>query len=348
MIPNDHNTMITSRLLRSFSVLSRRSKSLPKDELARAFELLKGTNTANVTNEEKNKYIQYFTQVLNTDIREHDHEKVQSHFVQSLTGLNTILNVGNKTSQLDPISIKDTLTKCGNEKQVLQVFDELLMKDMLTVKTLKFILMNKHTQDMQYFYDSLKFIKRDDLKLLVCSKAVMLRQYAFAQRIYDDNVAVWLAMREEGELTAFLQKSLYQLIWKINRDLKLIQKLEYSRESYIQLIESIPRQLDNLPRCECNLTASQELFIQFVRFINDQQITATSNKFLQKLLKLNVDARISMEEGDEMTIHKYRYIGGLVELCEDLNKQYGGVDELVLSLNELDDVLINETVLKFI
>lgn len=341
-------------LRRSFSQASKLQKKLNKDEIAKALSLLKGTSSLNgidVTSEqEKHKYISYFTRALNSNIGDSadDLATVKSHFTHSLLGLNTILNVNNKT-HLDPISIKDSVSRCTDEKQVLEIFDELLTNETLDIKSFKHILTNKHVQDLDYIYSRLQFVHSDELKILVCSRALMQKKTSFAQDVYEDNLGKWLMMREEAKLSQFSEKSLYQVIWRIDKDISLLQRLSYTQASYLMLIETIPRQLPHLPApAQFQFTSNQRLFLKFVNFINKKPITSTSNKLLQRLLRLNVEAMISREVDDEMTIHKYRYVNGLVDLCDDLQKEYGDASELYETLHSLHDVIQHETVLKFI
>lgn len=329
-------------LTRSFSRLGRLHKRLDKDEITKAFALLSGDTTA--TEAEKTKYINYFTRALNSEIKKEEPQRVKSHFTQSLLGLNTLLNNNN---QLDPISVKDSLAGCKGQQQVLRIFDELVATGSLNLRSLKVILMNKHVRDLRYIYERLDFMKRADWNLLVCSRAVMLKDFQWAQEIYQENKDTWISLRDSGSLTPFLEKSFYQLIWKVTKDLELIRGLAYSQSSYVMLIEALPRQMHTL-QIRFPLTTNQQLFVSFVEFLVDQPVTTTSNKLLQQLMRLNAETKIATEKNNDMTIHKYRYVNGLLELSEDLSKHYGDVSHLVKQVHELDDVMLNETVLKFI
>lgn len=344
------------RFVRAFSRAPSVQRQLEKDEIAKAINLLSSRSFDSVTSDEKAKYINYFTRALNSDIKPTKVSNVSAnHFSQSLLGLNSILKVSpasGTSDTLDPVSTKDLISRCETEEQVLEIFETLLIAQDLSTSNFKLVLMNKHVKDMTYLNSRLDFMKLDDLKILVCSRALMLKDFKLAKEIFSENIDQWLTLRDGDHLPKLLEKSLYQLIWKINRDINSLKSLTYTQRSYILLLESIPRQYHSLASLSLNytLTNNQQLFMEFLSLLVSQPVSATSNKYIQQLIRLNVQNSISSETDNEMTIQKYRYINGLLELAEDMGKSYDGelVNKLVMKVHETDDVVLNETVLRFI
>jgi hypothetical protein len=325
------------RITRSFSKVPFLCKNLPKDDITKALSLLSGK--LSVDDIEKDKYIQYFTQVLNNDIKESRSALVENHINHSIIGLNTLLTVN--STKKDPISSKEDILRCQSSQQLKHIFDSLILRDELNELNLRSFLMNKY-MDLEYIYERLQYHKYTNYMILVCYRAVILKQYAFGEDIYTENISKWT---EREDLSPFLEKLLYQLIWKITKDLTLIRSMNLSRSSYILLIESIPRQLYQY-ELDMTLTKNQELLISCIKHMIEQPITKQSNKQLHKLIKLSNDSKVFVEENDEVDLRKYRFRYGLREWIIEVDEQLKQLGDVMKRLEGLEEY--NEMVVRFI
>jgi hypothetical protein len=325
------------RITRSFSRVPFLYKHLPKDDITKALSLLSGK--LSVDDIEKDKYIQYFTQVLNNDIKQTRSTLVGNHINHSIIGLNTLLTVNG--TKKDPISSKEDILRSQSPQQLKQIFDSLILRDELNELNLRSFLMNKY-MDLEYIYERLQYHKYTNYMILVCYRAVILKQYAFGEDIYTENVSKWT---QREDLSPFLEKLLYQLIWKITKDLTLIKRMNFSRSSYILLIESIPRQLYQY-ELDMTLTKNQELLISCIKHMIEQPITKQSNKQLHKLIKLSNDSKVFVEENDEVDLRKYRFRYGLREWIIEVDEQLRELGDVMERLEGLEEE--NEMVVRFI
>jgi len=360
-----------TRLFSSFTKLSKSNKntSIANSQIQKALDLLKESkfNFETITEEEKVKYVNDFTNILSTGLQKsNETENVKHHFDQSLLGLNQILTKSTQSSFLDPISIKELVTKAHNESELLKIYDDLVNNGIINLSNFKLILFNKHLRDLNHIITKLNFInhdgKFDSLKILITTKAYILKNSTFANKIYSENIDKWLYLRSESKLPTFLEKSLYQIIFKHERSTDLFTKeLNFTLPSYILLVESIPKKTIELKSiqddADFKLSKNQDLLIRFLTFIiNKTSVTQPNitNTFIRKLIKLSVENHIHNEEyskDSELTIQKYRFINSINELSEDMVTEYGNDSELtslIESIHETDDLLQNETVLKFI
>lgn len=360
------------RLFSSFASLSKgssKSDNIAQSQIQKALSLLKESkfNFETITEDEKDKYIKDFTNILSSGLQnEQNTQSVAQHFDQSLLGLNQILTKttqSSKISHLDSISVKEMISKVNSEGKLLSLFDDLVNNNKMNLSNFRLIIFNKNLRDLKYIIDKLNFVNRDgkydELKILIVAKAYLLKSSELAKEVYEQNINKWLQMRQAGCLPNFLEKSLYQIIFKHNKNLDfLLNNITYTLPSYILLVESLPRKIRDLNIIQLNtgfqLSKNQDLFLNFLQFITAKPVNSKSNNSIRKLIKLSIETQVHKEiyqQDTELTIQKYKFLSGISEFAEDLVADYPSDPELsplIKSIHETDDLLQNETVLKFI
>lgn len=360
------------RLFSSFTGVSKAASkptNIAQSQIQKALNLLKESkfNFETITEDDKAKYIKDFTNILSTGLQNQQNTKnVAQHFDQSLLGLNQILTKttqSSKISHLDSISVKEMIGKVNTEGKLLGLFDDLINNNKMNLSNFRLIIFNKNLRDLKYIIDKLNFVnsdgKFDEMKILIVVKAYMLKSSELATQVYEENIDKWLQMRDQGRLSNFLEKSLYQIIYKHNQDLDLlINNITYTLSSYILLVESLPKKVVDLNIIQLSagfeLSKNQDLFLNFLQFIVTNSVNNKSNNSIRKLVKLSIESQVHKEQhqqDNELTIQKYRFLSGISELAEDLVADYPSdpqLARLIKSIHETDDLLQNETVLKFI
>ncbi|CAM9023757.1 unnamed protein product [Wickerhamomyces anomalus] len=331
------------RFLSNFTKLSskgsKQSEEVAQSQVQKALSLLKDSkfNFETITEDDKKKYINDFTQILSTGLsHKNEATTISQHFDQSILGLNQLLvkpnsQLASKMSSLDPISVKELISKARNETELLRIYDNLVNNNHLNLSNFRLIIFNKHLRDLDHILNKLNF----------------------------PNIDKWLYLRHEGKLSFPLEKSLYQIIYKYKKNTELLTDLDYTLSSYILLLEAIPRKLDELKSIQNSsnfqLSKNQDLFLNFLSYMTSKPINKQSNIFLRKLTKLSSENHVHKEDcskDSQLTIQKYRFINGISEMAEELMNEYGADEPqlrgLIRSIHETDDLLQNETVLKFI
>ncbi|ODQ56740.1 hypothetical protein WICANDRAFT_65622 [Wickerhamomyces anomalus NRRL Y-366-8] len=363
------------RFLSNFTKLSskgsKQSEEVAQSQVQEALSLLKDSkfNFETITEDDKKKYINDFTQILSTGLsHKNEATTISQHFDQSILGLNQLLvkpnsQLASKMSSLDPISVKELISKARNETELLRIYDNLVNNNHLNLSNFRLIIFNKHLRDLDHILNKLNFVnhdgKFDDLKILIAAKSYVLKSFDITNSLFTANIDKWLYLRHEGKLSFPLEKSLYQIIYKYKKNTELLTDLDYTLSSYILLLEAIPRKLDELKSIQSSsnfqLSKNQDLFLNFLSYITSKPINKQSNIFLRKLTKLSSENHVHKEDcskDSQLTIQKYRFINGISEMAEELMNEYGANEPqlrgLIRSIHETDDLLQNETVLKFI
>lgn len=395
------------RLLSTSSILQSKAKCKSSDEidLKSALDLLSTDSrspllaklsTPDMTETEKQKYINYFTKVLNTDIKQtvKNDKNYNEHFTQSLMGLNQLLSTPNSskiTSQrahdsklifnLDTISLKDAITTPSFSKhELIAKFDNLINTDKLSLKTFSVILskVGNEYDTLNYILTKMNFMNRDHrydhYKLLICSKAMQSfvktkdpKLIALVQELNEKDSNTWIRLRNENKLNKVLEKSLYQILFKLSKQQLL--SLSFTATRFTLLIESLPSQLSLLTEIydaaeasdlPSKLSSNQMALYEFVTFLSSNREILNKTQFMtlqRKLIKLSVDNNVHKEsqvtEGDSLTVHKYRFRNGLGEILESLEELdlFDSQVDLVGLRNVLktgSEIVYKETVLKFI
>lgn len=379
------NPRVLTRLFSNLSKLSKSANTKPTsnvDEIAqsqvqKAINLLKDSkfNFETITEEDKERYIKDFTQILSTGLYPkkptiNKATNVSQHFDQSILGLNQILTkvkspISSRITMLDNASIHELIKKVKSEVELLRIYDDLVNNNNLNLSNFRLIIFNKHLHNLNHVLDKLNFVnndgKYDGLKILVATRAYILKSFDIGKNLYKENIDKWLYLRSEGKLSYLLEKSLYQFIFKYNKGTTgfLLDELSYSLSSYILLVETIPRKFHELRMIQVSssfqLSKNQDLLLNFISYIISKPISSQTNILLRKLIKLSVENQVHKEdrsEDSQLTIHKFRFINGVSELVEDLAQEHGAsepqLSNLIKSIHETDDLLQNETVLKFI
>jgi hypothetical protein len=376
-----HSKVLDASNKESFSALG-------QDDIARAIELLKTTKIHNSGNHhvsrnsspaispsERNKFISQFTEVLNSELKKKTNDSaVVNHFEQSLKGLsNLMVNVSrNDVNSMDQVSLKQLINSIGNESELLNVFDSLIHAGNLKLSSFRLILMNKNCFDLNHILNKFTFLDPSgdeyvNFKILLVIKAMVLGEKKLAYDLYHSNISTWISNYESGKFSGsiLLTKSLFQIIYKVDRDLKLLQSLHYSNSSLILLIESLPRQINHYienifdttsssSKGEIKLSRNQQHFVKFISILTKHATSPESAVFIKRLIKSSVTNKLRKERPEDdadLTMFQYRFHNELVSISEELSKSSLGQDkELVQLARELGegDELISGELLKFI
>ncbi|KAH3685388.1 hypothetical protein WICPIJ_003626 [Wickerhamomyces pijperi] len=365
---------------------------------------LSSSPAGNMTESEKLKYINYFAKVLNTDIKEtkQNDRSYNEHFTQSLMGLNQLLSSSKPNTasrnyhptsiitEFDNKSAKSSSPLLTSSRQeLISKFDSLINTDNLSLRSFSVILAKIGTdyENLNYVLTKINFMNRDhrydSFKILICSKAMQLTSSnckpllnALVQDMKEKDLTSWIQLRNEGKLNKVLEKSLYQILYKLSKQ-DLTNTLQFTPYQFILLIEALPfhsslitqvYHQENHSQSDhglvMSLSSNQTALYKFSTFLTNNREIISSGKptsLQRKLVKLSIDNHIHKEQADtanmkkmesSLTVHQYRFRNGLTEILEslqDLNvfsqKDLAGLTEILETNSE---VVYKETVLKFI
>lgn len=362
--------MLSSRL---FSVFSRVSKqpssseiksaisSLNKNDIKKAIDLLSNKSTV-ISNQERSKFIDQFTTVLNKDISKNDPLISSSnHFGNSLDGLsNLINNITNDVNSLDSISLKQKINSANNEVELSNIFDSLVHSGNLSLNSFKLIIMNKNCFNLNHFLNKFEFLDPNGLeylnyKILIVIKASILNKKELSLDLYNKNIKEWIKNLNENNLnnSVLLIKSLYQIIFKF-KDFKLLLSLKFNNKNLILLTESLPNQINSylnpiLINNDVELSKNQENYLNLLSILSSNY-----SNLIKKLVKSSVINKLSLEnksDDNDLTILQYRFNNDLISITEEAIKSINDskLDNLLKHLKKNGhEELLTGGLLKFI
>lgn len=347
------------------SVLAKKATAndLSKSDISKAINLLNSKislfKNDYINETDRNNYINQFTSALNRDLR--NSTDVESHFDRSIFGLTSLLasNAQSKDGldYTNPVQVKNHIAKNkNNEQELIKTFEMMLHNGAMTLGNSRLLILNlKRSKSLKQLLESLEFYKEfDAYKILITTRALMLKDLSLAHSLYDSNIDCWLTLKDDPSSiineSRMLEKSLYQVIYKVKQDLSVIIEDPISPRQYITLIESLPRQV-HIWETPADLTSNQELLVRFMKYLTTKPKASQS---LKKLIKLSVDNKIYKTDIltiEESSVLRFRFINGLTGLSEDLMEIYKDKELLELhhELSKDDETLHNENVvLKFV
>ncbi|CCH44375.1 hypothetical protein BN7_3938 [Wickerhamomyces ciferrii] len=373
-------------LLKSFIRLySKSSKSATtkssfnKLKLEKALNFLQNDSKFNfntITEDEKSNYVNDFTQILSSGLENKEQtSNVKHHFNQSLLGLNHLLQNNTSTtkkttplvkpSQCNFDELSHLIKNVENSDQLLHIFDDLVHNNSLNSRNLKLILWNKNPINLDHILNKIEFINNnnnqyDKLLILVFLKASSIKSYKIVNQLFKNYMDNWINLRNNGELSPFLERALYQSLKQSGLKLNdLLPMFEFTSTQYLLLIESLPFDIKTWITTNyylensSNFTKNQHIFIKTLLFlVNKVKFNQNTKPLITKLLKISISNKIhkeSVNDEQTLTIQKHRFHHDLTNLLQDLHNNNNDLELLKIMemLNE-DNNEIQQPILRFV